>query len=96
MMKLYEYPLPILTARQLLAPIYVRHFATSRTASNNASEEDIQVARKWFKDFHAETIPKSVGELSFSRSSGPGGQNVNKYDDYIFRPRYPCANVLEE
>ncbi|KAF2704270.1 hypothetical protein K504DRAFT_342114, partial [Pleomassaria siparia CBS 279.74] len=43
-----------------------------------ASEEDLQIARKWLNDLHADTIPKSIGELSFSRSSGPGGQNVNK------------------
>ncbi|KIY64561.1 hypothetical protein CYLTODRAFT_89994 [Cylindrobasidium torrendii FP15055 ss-10] len=35
-------------------------------------------AREWVDAFRKDHIPKSVVELSFSRSSGPGGQNVNK------------------
>jgi peptidyl-tRNA hydrolase ICT1 len=54
----------------------VRHYA--RTA-NVASEEEIQTARKWLEMLHGDTIPRDIGQLSFSRSSGPGGQNVNKY-----------------
>ncbi|KAH7401374.1 hypothetical protein BKA66DRAFT_390446, partial [Pyrenochaeta sp. MPI-SDFR-AT-0127] len=45
----------------------------------SASDEELQTARTWLAKLHAEAIPlKSIGELSFSRSSGPGGQNVNK------------------
>ncbi|KAI4697356.1 uncharacterized protein J4E84_000485 [Alternaria hordeiaustralica] len=44
-----------------------------------ATGDEVQAARAWLAELHAETIPfKSIGELSFSRSSGPGGQNVNK------------------
>lgn len=60
-----------------------RPFAAARSA-NNASEEELQVARKWLEKLHADTIPQNLGELSFSRSSGPGGQNVNKYDHAIY------------
>ncbi|PAV16105.1 hypothetical protein PNOK_0772500 [Pyrrhoderma noxium] len=35
-------------------------------------------ARKWGETFKGMTIPREAVELSFSRSSGPGGQNVNK------------------
>ncbi|KAH3906383.1 hypothetical protein HBI56_198160 [Parastagonospora nodorum] len=51
------------------------------SASNDAhaSDDDLRAARSWLARLHAEAIPlKSIGELSFSRSSGPGGQNVNK------------------
>jgi peptidyl-tRNA hydrolase ICT1 len=42
-------------------------------------EEELQQARAWLAALHADAIPlKTIGELSFSRSSGPGGQNVNK------------------
>jgi peptidyl-tRNA hydrolase ICT1 len=53
----------------------VRHYARASVAS----EEEIQTARKWLEMLHADTIPRDIGQLSFSRSSGPGGQNVNKY-----------------
>jgi peptidyl-tRNA hydrolase ICT1 len=55
-----------------------RSFAAARGPAD-ASDEELRVARGWLAKLHAETIPKSIGELSFSRSSGPGGQNVNKY-----------------
>ncbi|KAH9943687.1 RF-1 domain-containing protein [Amylocystis lapponica] len=35
-------------------------------------------ARAWLGKFKTQEIPKSTVELAFSRSSGPGGQNVNK------------------
>lgn len=40
--------------------------------------EDISVARSWISSFKTQSIPKALVELSFSRSSGPGGQHVNK------------------
>ncbi len=56
-------------------------FSQYRTKSaTNAppSTEEISLARRWLAKFNPDTIPKRVCELSFSRSSGPGGQNVNK------------------
>ena len=47
--------------------------------SATVDEEELQQARAWLAALHADVIPlKTIGELSFSRSSGPGGQNVNK------------------
>lgn len=47
--------------------------------SSTISDEELQKARAWLAALHAEVIPlKTISELSFSRSSGPGGQNVNK------------------
>jgi peptidyl-tRNA hydrolase ICT1 len=48
-----------------------------------ASEEDHNTASSWLDSFRTlgtgdRRMPRDVGELSFSRSSGPGGQNVNK------------------
>ncbi|CDM34069.1 Peptide chain release factor class I/class II [Penicillium roqueforti FM164] len=42
------------------------------------AEQDVQLARDWLKTLNSKTIPRNICELSFSRSSGPGGQNVNK------------------
>ncbi|KAF2857817.1 peptidyl-tRNA hydrolase domain protein [Piedraia hortae CBS 480.64] len=43
-----------------------------------ATDEDLCAARHWFSAFNKDTIPRRIGNLSFARSSGPGGQNVNK------------------
>ena len=75
----------------LLVRITARHFAATRNVID-ASEEELQVARKWLANLHTETIPKSVGELSYSRSSGPGGQNVNKYA--LYAP-FECLTILK-
>ncbi|KAF1844069.1 uncharacterized protein K460DRAFT_368942 [Cucurbitaria berberidis CBS 394.84] len=62
-----------------------RHISNNSSSNNNnsssssANDDELQAARTWLAKLHAEAIPlKSIGELSFSRSSGPGGQNVNK------------------
>ncbi|KAJ4291161.1 hypothetical protein N0V90_010359 [Kalmusia sp. IMI 367209] len=71
---------PAIGASLSTRPLLVAHpirFASCRS-SGEASAEELQAARKWFAQLNAETIPKSIGKLSFSRSSGPGGQNVNK------------------
>jgi len=52
--------------------------AFSSTARPLASEAEIKNARQWLKTFDKSVIPQTVGDVSYSRSSGPGGQNVNK------------------
>ena len=46
---------------------------------SDLTEEDIELARKWLAGFNPDTLPHDIGDVSFSRSSGPGGQNVNKW-----------------
>lgn len=53
-----------------------RSFASKR--SPESDEEDYRSAREWMSKFNSQSIPRSICEISFSRSSGPGGQNVNK------------------
>lgn len=38
--------------------------------------DDLAEARKWQRSFQEDSIPK--GNTTFARSSGPGGQHVNK------------------
>jgi peptidyl-tRNA hydrolase ICT1 len=55
--------------------------ATSSTTTTTATPDDDQLraARAWLAALTPDTLPLgAIGELSFSRSSGPGGQNVNK------------------
>lgn len=46
---------------------------------SRADDDELSAARAWLAALHAESLPlKAIGELTFSRASGPGGQNVNK------------------
>ncbi|KAJ6020690.1 hypothetical protein N7540_006194 [Penicillium herquei] len=47
-------------------------------STKGSSDHELELARTWLKTFNSKSIPRQIGELSFSRSSGPGGQNVNK------------------
>ncbi|PPQ95454.1 hypothetical protein CVT26_008473 [Gymnopilus dilepis] len=67
-----------------------RSYGTGRSSSGTLpnppplhaliTEQDNAKASEWLKEFSSaeKKIPKELVELSFSRSSGPGGQNVNK------------------
>ncbi|OCL04867.1 hypothetical protein AOQ84DRAFT_300010 [Glonium stellatum] len=74
------------TVRPLFSPLpatYLQSALASRSyashkLSNGISEEDLRTARKWLDNLGPGSIPNNICELSFSRSSGPGGQNVNK------------------
>ena len=54
-----------------------RTYATKRGPADY-TEEDLSAARKWLANLNPDTIPSNLCEITFSRSSGPGGQNVNK------------------
>ena len=42
-------------------------------------EFDYAAAREWYKTFNPLQSLRNLGEVTYARSSGPGGQNVNKY-----------------
>jgi hypothetical protein len=65
--------------RELLNTPAVR----ARSDGAPPTAEDIAACRQWLSKFTRDTIPKRLCELSFSRSSGPGGQNVNKYEPEV-------------
>ncbi|KAH9973403.1 RF-1 domain-containing protein, partial [Russula compacta] len=46
--------------------------------SNLATSKDAAAAHDWLMRFRGCPIPRPAVDITFSRSSGPGGQNVNK------------------
>lgn len=50
-----------------------------RATNDSVTEEDLAEARKFMAQFTEDQIPRRFCDVNFSRSSGPGGQNVNKY-----------------
>lgn len=46
--------------------------------SNPPTASESTLAQAWLSSFQQASIPRDQVELTFSRSSGPGGQNVNK------------------
>ncbi|KAL2803387.1 hypothetical protein BJX63DRAFT_425316 [Aspergillus granulosus] len=83
-------------------PLFLRHSATRRRsvwrsfASRRAglsSDDDLAAAREWLTKLNSTTIPRHVGEISFSRSGGPGGQNVNKVNSKATL-KVPLASLL--
>ncbi|KAL1986626.1 hypothetical protein VTN96DRAFT_6004 [Rasamsonia emersonii] len=74
----------------------VRSFASRRAAALNAEEheeEELREAREWLAKLNSKSIPRHICEVSFSRSSGPGGQNVNKVNSKATL-RVPFSSLL--
>ena len=47
-------------------------------STKRLDEPDFAAARTWYAQAGSTPIVKEIGEVSYARSSGPGGQNVNK------------------
>ena len=62
--------------------IYKRFFfpqvVFKRFLSNIVNEKEISRAKDFLSSISRNSVPKHLYSLKFSRSSGPGGQNVNK------------------
>ncbi|KAK4203500.1 hypothetical protein QBC40DRAFT_262347 [Triangularia verruculosa] len=60
--------------RLVSAPVsrFIRHQAFDASFD----DEELSEARKWHQSFKIDNLPE--GNTSFARSSGPGGQHVNK------------------
>lgn len=56
----------------------VRQLADLADGKTGSSEKEQAVGRKWLASFGPSTIPRHLCEVTYSRASGPGGQNVNK------------------
>jgi hypothetical protein len=70
------------------SPFFIRSSTSTSTVKHPTSpqsdEEQLRAAREWLANLDSKTIPRRIGAVSFSRSSGPGGQNVNNYRYLIY------------
>jgi peptidyl-tRNA hydrolase ICT1 len=56
----------------------VPRILSTRRDSSSASDDDLHAARLWLQNHGIQQVPfQQIGSVSFSRSSGPGGQHVN-------------------
>ncbi|KAL2210841.1 hypothetical protein CC79DRAFT_1366221 [Sarocladium strictum] len=55
-------------------------------------QDALHQARTWFRQFNASQLPK--GSTTFSRSSGPGGQHVNKTETKAITT-YACRELID-
>jgi len=68
----------LLTGRKPRACPSLRAISFRADNPDAPSEEDQKEVRQWLAGFTPSTIPRRICHLNYSRSSGPGGQNVNK------------------
>ncbi|KAI1169453.1 peptidyl-tRNA hydrolase domain-containing protein [Nemania sp. FL0916] len=65
-------PWPLFSASPPLQIRTVRH----QPYEASFNQDELEEARKWYASFNIDSLPK--GHTTYSRSSGPGGQHVNK------------------
>ena len=80
--------------KNLLLRFYInrRFLSTNSYPSEPLKDSDISLIRSWLSSFTRDKIPRRICEVSFSRSSGPGGQNVNKCAPVIERCYLACVD----
>ena len=80
---------------------WTRAFGSTSCLSNTSkigdaeAEKEHREARAWLARFNVNSIPKGICDISFSRASGPGGQNVNKYISGVIAQSLQLMCVLE-
>ena len=80
--RLFAIPRPVgILPQHLIKSFAKRRFASSRNGSGAESpysDEDFAAARKWASTFKPDSLPRNLAKTRFDRSSGKGGQHVNK------------------
>ncbi|KAK1757291.1 meiotically up-regulated gene 82 protein [Echria macrotheca] len=69
--------LPSVREKEVLRPwLFAQRFIRHQAFDAGFDQNELAEARKWHQSFRITNLPE--GNTSFSRSSGPGGQHVNK------------------
>lgn len=75
---------PYLLPLRFPAAISIRHYANldkknpTRKKAFKVLDDELKMLHLWISRLTVDSMPKDLCQVSFSRSSGPGGQNVNK------------------
>ncbi|KAJ3334214.1 Peptidyl-tRNA hydrolase ict1, mitochondrial [Blyttiomyces sp. JEL0837] len=72
----------MLTSYRLLPRSSITHFHAVRNFSGSVRLHSAEVTT-FLETFRPNSIPRDQLEIQFSRSSGPGGQNVNKVNSKV-------------
>lgn len=67
----------------IVKPSWCWHQDVMFSSRIQVSPEDAREVEKFLQNFSVNSIPKSDMDLQFARSSGPGGQNVNKVNSKV-------------
>ncbi|KAJ0298203.1 hypothetical protein COL516b_010126 [Colletotrichum fioriniae] len=67
----------------LIQPLQPVRWARFQAFEADFDPEELEKARSWHKSFNGSQLPK--GQTTYARSSGPGGQHVNKSDSLTFQ-----------
>lgn len=65
------------TTAYTTAPPFAPRFKRYQAFDAEFDKDALAEARSWFQSFTPTQLPK--GNTTYARSSGPGGQHVNKY-----------------
>ncbi|KIW74754.1 hypothetical protein Z517_11524 [Fonsecaea pedrosoi CBS 271.37] len=68
-------------------------FWRSYSAKSGILESDYTAAREWYSKPNTLQSLRDIGEVTYARSSGPGGQNVNKVNSKA-QLRVPIDHLL--
>ncbi|KAF4822230.1 hypothetical protein CGCTS75_v010850 [Colletotrichum tropicale] len=77
--------------RPLFQPIHAIRWARFQVFEDSFDPEELKQARSWHKTFDGSQLPQ--GQTSYARSSGPGGQHVNKTESKAITA-WPVKDLL--
>ncbi|KAF4987195.1 hypothetical protein FDECE_15551 [Fusarium decemcellulare] len=75
------------------SPFKARRFKRYQAFDAGLDRDALAEARSWFESFDSEQLPK--GNTTYARSSGPGGQHVNKTETKAITA-YPVGELLSK